>query len=80
MTSAPSNGNSRIRVLLTVFTTLQALALILIFGMGPHLPFSSKMQMKSEDALGIVELVLPVFSGYVGLIVGFYFGAKDIRH
>jgi hypothetical protein len=36
--------------------------------------------MDPEKGRGIVELVLPVFSGYVGLIVGFYFGTKDTNH
>lgn len=73
-------GNSRIRVFLTVYTTLQAFALILVFGIGPHLSSGPMTRMDPEKGRGIVELVLPVFSGYVGLIVGFYFGTKDTNH
>ena len=65
-----------IRGFLTIYTTLQALALILFFGMAPYF----KMPIKSDESLGIVELVLPLFSGYVGLIVGFYFGTKEGGH
>jgi hypothetical protein len=79
--SNPNGGRSnKVRAFLTIYTTLQVLALILVFGMGPHLPAGFRVAMDSKQALEIVELLLPVFSGYVGLIVGFYFGTKDTHH
>lgn len=71
-TAAPEKYKT-IRAFLAIYATGQALALILFFGMAPYF----KMHIKSDEALGIVELLLPLFSGYVGLIVGFYFGTKE---
>jgi hypothetical protein len=62
-----------LRGFLVVYTTLQALILILFFGTAPFL----RLHIGSDEALGIVELVLPLLTGYVGLMLGFYFGTKD---
>jgi hypothetical protein len=61
-----------IRIFLAVYTTVQGLLLILFFGLLPH--FTTKIN--SDDALNIVELILPLLSGQVGLLVGFYFGTE----
>lgn len=60
------------RSLLTVYTTSQALLLILFFGIAPF----SAPKMKPDEAMGVVELVLPVLTGYLGTILGYYFGSK----
>lgn len=71
--------NRFMRAFLAVATTVQTLVFIVVFGMGPWLPGITH-RMQSSDAKAIVELVLPVLSGYVGLIVGFYFGTKETNH
>jgi len=63
------------RAVLVVYTTVQSLALILFFGTAPFMSF----KIKSEESLGVVELVLPLFTGYIGLIVGYYYGTKETR-
>jgi hypothetical protein len=63
------------RALLTVYTTMQALLLILFFGVAPFAHF----KISSDESMGVVELILPIFTGYIGMMLGFYFGSKDPR-
>jgi hypothetical protein len=62
-----------VRAVLTVYTTLQGLLLILFFGAAP----SIGLKMNQEQGVGVVELILPVFAGYIGMMLGFYFGTKE---
>lgn len=64
-----------VRTLLTVYTTAQALLLILFFGTAPFV----RLRIKQDEALGVVELVLPLLTGYVGMILGYYFGHRDAK-
>jgi len=66
------NDSEALRSILVVFTTIPPLALILFFGAAPYIGF----RIRQDEALGIVEQVLPLFTGYLGAIVGFYFGKK----
>jgi hypothetical protein len=67
--------DEKIRAILTVYTTTQALVLILFFGSAPFI----SLKIRPEQSMGVVELILPILSGYIGLIVGFYFGTKDTK-
>jgi hypothetical protein len=68
-----SKRDDVMRIILAGYTTIQALALILFFGVAP---FMRNPAIKPEESTGIVELLLPLFTGYIGTIVGFYFGLK----
>jgi hypothetical protein len=61
------------RVVLTIYTTVFAFLLILFFGIAPFIGF----RIAATEALGIIEVLLPVFTGYIGLIAGYYFGNKE---
>ena len=67
--------DDKVRSLLTVYTTVQALLLILFFGVAPF----ARFKISSDDSMGVVELILPIFTGYIGMMLGFYFGTKDAR-
>jgi hypothetical protein len=67
--------DDKVRSLLTVYTTVQALLLILFFGVAPFAHF----KISSDESMGVVELILPIFTGYIGMMLGFYFGTKDAR-
>jgi len=67
--------DDRIRGLLTVYTTVQAFLLILFFGVAPFTLF----KISSDESMGVIELLLPIFTGYIGMMLGFYFGSKDSR-
>jgi hypothetical protein len=67
--------DNKMRALLTVYTTIQALLLILFFGVAPFAHF----KISSDESMGVVELILPIFTGYIGMMLGFYFGSKDPR-
>jgi hypothetical protein len=69
-----SKRDNMMRIVLTGYTTIQALGLILFFGVAP---FVHNSTIKPEESTGIVELLLPLFTGYIGTIVGFYFGLKE---
>jgi hypothetical protein len=47
--------------------------LILFFGVGPYV-FRGLLP---TEGLDIVKVLLPLFMGYIGLIVGYYFGNKE---
>jgi hypothetical protein len=64
-----------IRSVLTIYTTVQGLLLIFFFGAVPFIGF----KMSQEQAVGVVELILPVFTGYIGMMLGFYFGTKETK-
>lgn len=64
-----------VRSILTVYTTIQALVLICFFGAAPFIG----LKVNQEQAIGVVELILPVLTGYIGMMLGFYFGAKDTK-
>jgi hypothetical protein len=66
------NAEDFMRVLLTVYTTLTAFLMIMFFGVAPFLG----VRISPPEAIGVVEVVLPVFTGYIGLIVGYYFGVR----
>jgi hypothetical protein len=65
--------DDRIRAFLTVYTTIQALLLIVFFGSAPFLNF----KITSDESMGVVELILPLLTGYIGLMLGFYFGSRE---
>jgi hypothetical protein len=67
--------DDKVRSLLTVYTTVQALLLILFFGVAPF----ARFKISSDESMGVVELILPIFTGYIGMMLGFYFGTKDAR-
>jgi hypothetical protein len=67
--------DDRIRAVLTIYTTVQALVLILFFGVAPF----ARLKISSDESMGVVELILPIFTGYIGMMLGFYFGTKDAR-
>jgi hypothetical protein len=67
--------DDKIRALLTVYTTTQALLLVLFFGIAPWAHF----RISSDESMGVVELILPILTGYIGMMLGFYFGRKDSR-
>jgi hypothetical protein len=75
------NSNSQteidetIRSVLTIYTTVQALGLVLFFGIAPFI----RLKIRPEESMGVVELVLPLLTGYVGIILGYYFGTRSIR-
>jgi len=65
--------DERIRAFLTVYTTIQALLLIVFFGSAPYL----KLKISPDESMGVVELLLPLLTGYIGLMLGFYFGTQE---
>ena len=67
--------DENMRVVLTVYVTVQGLLLIFFFGTAPFVGF----HIGPEQAVGVVELILPVFTGYVGMILGYYFGSKGSK-
>jgi len=67
--------DDKFRAFLTVYTTTQALLLILFFGVAPY-HFS---KIAPDESMGVVELILPILTGYIGMMLGFYFGSKDSR-
>jgi hypothetical protein len=69
---ASAKKDDFIRGFLVVYTTSQALLLILFFGTIPFLRF----HIGPDESLGIVELVLPMLTGYIGLMLGYYYGTK----
>ena len=74
--SGPSKDrDDRTRAILTVYTTVQALLLILFFGVAPF----SHFKISSNESMGVVELILPILTGYIGMMLGFYFGTKDSK-
>jgi hypothetical protein len=75
MNNTPTPNKTRdesMRSIMAVYTTSQALILILFFGSAPFIG----LKIKSDEAMGVVELVLPILTGYVGLMLGYYFGTK----
>jgi hypothetical protein len=64
-----------VRSVLTIYTTIQGLLLIFFFGAAPFLG----LKISQEQSVGVVELLLPVFTGYIGMMLGFYFGTKDSK-
>lgn len=62
-----------IRGVLVVYTTLFSLGLILFFGAAPYLG----LQINPNESLGVVELVLPLLTGYIGLMLGYYYGTQE---
>jgi len=60
------------RQFLTIYITLQSLGLILFFGIAPFLEF----KITPEEASGVVQILLPIFTGYIGTIVGWYFAEE----
>jgi hypothetical protein len=69
------NKDETMRSILTVYTTSQALLLILFFGIAPY----TLHKMRPDESMGVVELVLPLLTGYIGTILGYYFGSKAER-
>jgi hypothetical protein len=65
--------DDRIRVFVTIYTTIQALLLILFFGSAPFL----NLKIATDESMGIVELILPLLTGSLGLVLGFYFGTQE---
>ena len=68
-----STNDNAVRGFVTVYITVQALALIVFFGCAPFI----NMKISSDESMGIVQLILPLFTGYIGLILGFYFGSQE---
>jgi hypothetical protein len=65
--------DDKVRSLLVMYTTIQAFALIVFFGIAPFVHF----HIASDEALGVIEVVLPILTGYIGLMLGFYYGGKE---
>jgi hypothetical protein len=70
--STPKNKDDLMRAIVTIYTTGQALFLILFFGAAPFLG----LKMKPEESINVVELLLPIMTGYIGMMLGYYFGSK----
>ena len=66
------NKDETMRSVLTVYTTSLALILILFFGVAPFV----RLKIKPDESMGVVELVLPILTGYIGTILGYYFGSR----
>jgi hypothetical protein len=69
-----------IRSVMTIYVTVQGLLLILFFGAAPFIFFhapTNRLRISQDQAVGIVELILPIFTGYIGMILGFYFGTRE---
>ena len=66
------NKDEKMRSVLTVYTTTLALCLIIFFGVAPFV----RLKIKPDESMGVVELVLPLLTGYIGMILGYYFGSK----
>ena len=64
-----------VRAVLVVYTTLFSLGLILFFGMAPYL----SIEINPDESLGVVELVLPLLTGYIGLMLGYYYGTQGSK-
>ena len=62
-----------LRRILVVYTTAFSLFLIVFFGVAPYV----NLPLRPEESIGVVQLVLPLFTGYIGLILGYYFGTKE---
>jgi hypothetical protein len=60
------------RLVLALYVTLFPLLLILSFGFA-----ADRGLIDKDNSHEVVEMLLPVFSGYLGLIVGYYFGKKE---
>lgn len=74
-TKQQSTRDEWVRVILVVYTTLFSLALILFFGAAPYL----NLEINSDESLGVVELVLPLLTGYLGLMLGYYYGTQESK-
>jgi len=72
-TKRETREDNKIRVFVTIYTTVQALFLVLFFGAAPFI----NLKISSEEAMGTVELILPLLTGSVGLILGYYFGTQE---
>jgi hypothetical protein len=60
------------RTVLTMYVTIQAFVLVMFFGVAPFVG----LKILPPEAMSIVQLVLPLFTGYIGLILGHYFGSR----
>jgi hypothetical protein len=65
--------DTAMRVALTIYNNLFAFALLLFFGVAPFVGF----RIAASEALGIIQVILPIFTGYIGLISGYYFGTRE---
>jgi hypothetical protein len=61
------------RAVIVAYIIVQSFGIILFFGTAPFLHSPS---LKPDESKQIVDLLLPVFSGQLGCILGFYFGSK----
>lgn len=59
------------RALLTVYVTTQAFLLLMFFALAP-VWIGTITQAESFE---MVRMIMPLFAGYIGQIVGFYFAA-----
>jgi len=62
-----------VRAVLVIYCTLLSFGIILFFGTAPYL----SLKITSDEAMGIVELVLPLFTGYIGLMLGYYYATQE---
>jgi hypothetical protein len=68
------NKEAVMRFVIVTCACLQSLAFVLFFGLAPS--FSAPV-IKPGESRGILELLLPFFSGQIGSIVGYYFGSRE---
>jgi hypothetical protein len=70
--SNQADPDNSMRTFLTVYTTLQALFFVIFFGCAPFL----HLRLRQNEAMDIVQLLMPILTGYLGLMLGFYFGSE----
>ena len=73
MSRRNSKSDQLIKVVLVLYTTLTAFLLIVFFATAPFVG----LKITPSEGIGVVEVVLPLFTGYLGLILGHYFGTKE---
>ena len=61
------------RTAVAAYIIVQAFGAILFFGTAPFLHSPS---LKPDESRQIVDLLLRIFSGQLGCILGYYFGSK----
>jgi len=61
------------RKTLAIYVTLQAFALLVFFVLAPYFAH----HIEPSESWSVIEILLPLFTGYIGQIVGFYFGIRE---
>jgi len=61
------------RAILVGYVTIQSFLLLIFFVVAPYLIGG----LRSSESWSIIQILLPLFTGYLGQIVGFYFGMQE---